>query len=254
LHTLGFPSSQADASLFYYQKNSITIFMLVYVDDIIVTSSSMQAVDAVLADLCMDFAPKDLGSLHYFLGIEVNTLPTGISLSQEKYISDVLRRVGMGECKAVTTPLSTSEKLSISEGDLLSDSDATKYRSMVGALQYVTITRPDISFSVNKVCQFLHAPMHLTAVKRIFRYLKHTISLGLRLVNSGSTLVSAFADADWAGCPDDRRSTGGHAVFLGSNLVAWSARKQATISRSSTKAEYKSLADATAEIIGCKHC
>jgi histone deacetylase 1/2 len=225
--------------------------MLVYVDDIIVTSSSIQVVDAVLTDSRMDFALKDLGFLHYFLGIEVKTLPTGISLSQEKYISDVLQRVGMGECKVVTTPLSTSEKLSISEGDLLSDSDATKYRSMVGALQYVTITRPDISFLVNKVCQFLHAPttLHLIVVKRIFRYLKHTISLGLRLVKYGSTLVSAFADADWAGCPDDKRSTGGHAVFLGSNLVAWSARKQATVSRSSTEAEYKSLADATAEII-----
>jgi histone deacetylase 1/2 len=134
LHTLGFSSSQADASLFYYQKNSITIFMLVYVNDIIVTSSSMQVVDAILANLRMDFALKDLGSLHYFLGIEVKTLPAGISLSQEKYISDVLQRVGMGECKVVTTLLSTSEKLSISEGDLLSDSDATKCRSMVGAL------------------------------------------------------------------------------------------------------------------------
>jgi hypothetical protein len=122
---------------------------------------------------------------------------------------------------------------------------------MVDALQYVIITRPDLSFSVNKVCQFLHAPttLHLTVVKQIFRYLKHTISLGLRLVKSGSTLVSAFADADWAGCPNDRRSTGGHAVFLGSNLVAWSVRNQATVSRSSTEAEYKSLADATAEII-----
>jgi hypothetical protein len=138
LHTLGLSSSKADASLFFYRKQSITIFMLVYVDEIIITSSSMQAVDAVLADLHMDFALKDLGSLHYFLGIEVQKIPNGISLSQEKYISDVLQRVGMGECKVVTTPLSTSEKLSISEGDLLSASDATKYRSMVGALQYVT--------------------------------------------------------------------------------------------------------------------
>jgi histone deacetylase 1/2 len=198
----------------------------------------------------MDFALKDLGSLHYFLGIAVKHLPNGVLLTQEQYISDILQRVGMGECKAVTTPLSTSEKLSITEGDPLTAEDATRYRSIVGALQYVTLTCPDISFSV-KVCQFLHAPtsLHWAAVKRILRYLKHTMSLGLKLVKSESTLVSAFSDADWAGCTDDRRSTGGFAVFFGGNLISWSARKQATVSRSSTEAEYKSLADATAEVI-----
>jgi histone deacetylase 1/2 len=111
--------------------------MLVYVDDIIVTSSSMQAVDVVLADLRMDFALKDLGSLSYFLGMEVKPVSHGISLSQTQYIIDVLQRVGMGDCKAVTTPLSTSEKLSVSKGELLSDDDATRYRSIIGALQYM---------------------------------------------------------------------------------------------------------------------
>jgi histone deacetylase 1/2 len=127
----------------------------------------------------------------------------------------------------------------------------TRYRSIVGALQYLTLTRPDISFSVNKVCQFLQAPTdaHWSAVKRILRYLKHTLSFGLTLHGSSSTLLSGFSDADWASCPDKRRSTGGHAVFLGGNLVAWSSRKQPTVSRSSTEAEYKSVANATAEII-----
>jgi histone deacetylase 1/2 len=175
----------------------------------------------------------------------------GIILSQQTYISDVLHRVGMGDCKAVTTPLSTSEKLSLNEGEPLNDGDATRYRSIVGALQYVTLTRPDISFSVNKVCQFLHAPttLHWTAVKRILRYLKHSMNLGLRLVKSESTLVSAFSDADWAGCPDDRRSTGGFDVFLGCNLISWSARNQSILSRSSTEAKYKSLVNATTKLI-----
>ena len=116
---------------------------------------------------------------------------------------------------------------------------------------FLTLTWPDISFAVNKVCQFLHAPTstHWTAVKRIVRYIKHTVSLGLQFRRSNSTLVSAFSDADWAGCPDDRRSTGGFCVFFGPNLISWSARKQATVSRSSTEAEYKALANATAEII-----
>jgi histone deacetylase 1/2 len=199
----------------------------------------------------MDFALKDLGALHYFLGIEVKKVHDGIILSQEKYANELLSRVNMKICKAVDTPLSVSEKLSLTEGEALSSDDSTRYRSIVGALQYITLTRPDIAFSVNKVCQFLHAPttVHWTAVKRILRYLKGTLSLGLRLSKSGSTMVSAFSDADWAGCLDDRRSTGGFAVFFGSNLVSWSARKQATVSRSSTEAEYKALADATAEVI-----
>jgi histone deacetylase 1/2 len=225
--------------------------MLIYVDDIVVASSSEKEVGALLHDLGLDFALKDLGGLHYFLGIEVNKVHDGIILSQEKYGNDLLSRVNMKACKSVDTPLSVSDKLSKADGEMLNSEDSTRYRSIVGALQYITLTRPDIAFSVNKVCQFLHAPttVHWTAVKRILRYLRGTVALGLRLSRSSSTSVSAFSDADWAGCPDDRRSTGGFAVFLGSNLISWSARKQATVSRSSTEAEYKALANATAEVI-----
>lgn len=122
---------------------------------------------------------------------------------------------------------------------------------MVGALQYLTLTRPDLSFAVNKVCQFLHAPtiVHWSAVKRILRYVKGTSNLGLKIRQCKSMMVSSFSDADWAGCVDDRRSTGGFAVFLGDNLVSWCARKQATVSRSSTETEYKALANATAEMM-----
>jgi histone deacetylase 1/2 len=157
----------------------------------------------------------------------------------------------MWQCNSVDTPISTSEKLSITEGCSLGDEDSTNYRSVVGALQYLTLTRPDLSFVVNKVCQFLHSPTtaHWSAVKRILRYVKGTLAMSLKLRKSSSTLVSAFSDADWAGCVDDRRSTGGFVVFFGPNLVSWSARKQPTVSRSSTKAEYKALANAMAEMM-----
>lgn len=114
-------------------------------------------------------------------------------------------------CKPVNTPLSTSERLSIHIGKKLGPDEATRYRSIVGALQYLTLTRPDISFVVNKVCQFLHSPteVHLSAVKRILRYVKGTLHIQLKIGRSPSMLVSAFSDADWAGCPDDRCSTGG---------------------------------------------
>jgi histone deacetylase 1/2 len=214
------------------------IFLLVYVDDIIV-------------DLPADFALKDLGELHYFLGIEVKKARDGILLTQQKYTSDLLHRVGMRNCKPMNTLMSSTDKLSIYDGDPLGPKDITEYRSIVGALQYLTLTRPHISFAVYNVCQFLHKPttVHWSAVKRILRYLQSIVDMGLRIHKSPSILVSAFSDADWAGCSDDRRSTGGFAVFLGSNLISWSSRKQATVSRSSTEAEYKSLANATAEVI-----
>jgi hypothetical protein len=248
---LGFTPSKGDTSLFFYTKGSVTIFVLVYVDDIIVASSSVDATRALLRDLEAEFALKDLGDLHYFLGIEVKRNSDGLLLSQQRYATDVVKRANMWHCKPVDTPISATEKLSLTEGEALGEEDSTKYRSIVGALQYLTLTRPDLSFSVNKVCQFLHKPatVHWGAVKRIIRYVKGTLTMGLQLRRSTSTLVSAFSDADWAGCVDDRQSTGGFAVFFGPNLVSWSARKQPTVSRSSTEVEYKALANATAEMM-----
>ncbi|XP_071683320.1 uncharacterized protein [Lolium perenne] len=182
-----------------------------------IDSSSDQAIVALVKDLNKDFAIKDLGDLHYFLGIEVKKIQNRLLLTQEKYAMDILDKVGMRDCKPSPTPLSSSDSLSLVSGELLGPEDSTKYRSIVGALQYLTLTRLDIAFSVNKP--------------------------------SSSTFLSAFSDADWAGCIDDRRSTGGFAIFIGPNLVSWSARKQATVSRSSTEAEYKALANATAEMI-----
>jgi histone deacetylase 1/2 len=223
----------------------------VYVDDIIVTSSSKNAIMTLLQDLSHAFALKDLGDLHYFLGIEVKKSKTGLVITQEKYALDLLHRVRMKNCTTCPMPLSASEKLSIQGGDPLGAEDGTRYRSIVGALQYLTLTRPDIAFSVNKECLFLHAPttIHWATVKRILRYISGTASIGLAFRKSPSTLVSAFSDANWAGCVDDRKSTGGFAVFFGPNLISWSSRKHATVSRSSTEAEYKSLADATTEVI-----
>jgi len=213
--------------------------------------SAKDATNALLRDLERDFALKDLGDLHYFLGIEVKRSRDGLLLSQQRYATDVVQRAGMGKCKPINTPLATSEKLSAIDGVKLGPDDATRFRSVVGALQYLTLTRHDISFSVNKVCQILHQPttMHWSAVKRILRYVQGTLNLGLKVRPSQSMMVSAFSDADWAGCPDDRRSTGGFAVFLGCNLVSWCAKKQPTVSRSSTEAEYKALANATAEVM-----
>jgi hypothetical protein len=126
---------------------------------------------------------KDLGDLHYFLDIEVIKVTYGIVLSQEKYASDILQHTGMGNCKPVCSSMTTSEKLSIREGTPLGLNDATQYRSAVGALQYLTLTQPDIFFAINKVYQFLHSPttVHWATIKRIMRYIKYTTRLGLKI-------------------------------------------------------------------------
>jgi hypothetical protein len=146
---LGFIPSKADTSLFYYNKGGYTLFVLVYVDDIIVASSSQAATDALLKDLQEDFALKDHGDLHYFLGIEVKRLEDGLILSQQRYAMEILTKAGMKNYKPIDTPLCTSEKLSVVSGDKLGPKDSTRYRSMVGALQYLTLTRPDLSYAAS---------------------------------------------------------------------------------------------------------
>jgi hypothetical protein len=129
-------------------------------------------------------------------------------------------------------------------------SDTTLYRSTVGALHYLSLTHPDIAFVVNEVSQFSHAPRdtHWNAIKRILRYLKNTLSYGLLIKPTPSSQLFAFFDADWASCPDDRKSTSGYCIFLGRNLLSWTVKTQPTVSRSSTESEYKALANTTAEL------
>jgi histone deacetylase 1/2 len=183
------------------------MYLLVYVDDIILISSSDATTDRLMSTLSGDFAIKNLGALHYFLGLEVSRSSARLTLTQHKYSLDLMRRAGMLKCKDATTPMYSTDWLSALYGDLLSPDDATEYRSLVGGLQYLTITRPDVSYAVNHVCQYLHVPRtsHWSAVKRILRYVYFIASYGLLLQPAASCALSAFLDADWAGCPDDMR-------------------------------------------------
>ncbi|XP_024974794.1 uncharacterized protein LOC112512898 [Cynara cardunculus var. scolymus] len=144
----------------------------------------------------------------------------------------------MENCKPVATPADTGSKLSASAGNPVVD--PTAYRKLVGALQYLTFTRPDITYAVQQICLFMHAPRepHMNALKRIIRYLQGTVQLGLQLYSSRPSQLLAYTDADWGGCPDTRRSTSGYCVFLGDNLIFWSAKRQPTLSHSSAEAEY----------------
>lgn len=226
------------------------MLLLLYVDDIILTGNQSDILSSFITTLNKEFELTDLGSLSYFLGLEATPTPTGLRLTQTKYTLDLLHRHSMTECQPCATPVCATSQLSHLHGDLLPD--GTEYRQIVGALQYLTFTRPDIAYAVHHVAQFMSAPRspHFIAVKRILRYLKGTPDFGLSFRRSTSPLtLCAYSDADWAGCPDTRRSTTGICVFLGPNLISWCAKKQQAVSRSSAEAEYRSLAHACADTI-----
>ena len=214
------------------------VYLLVYVDDIIITGRSNYLIQSLVHHLNSNFSLKQLGQLDYFLGIEVHHTPTGsVLLTQSKYICDLLHKTDMAEAKPISSPMVTNLKLSKNGDDLLSD--PTMYRSVVGALQYATITRPEISFSVNKVCQFMSKPLesHWTAVKQILKYLKGTLHVGHRFVPASlhqPLSLHAFCDADWAADLDGQRSTSGAAIFLGPNLISWWSWKQQVVANSLT--------------------
>ncbi|KAJ4771019.1 Gag/pol [Rhynchospora pubera] len=245
----GFCASNYDPSLFVYHYAGSTIVVLVYVDDIIVTGDNSLLLSKAIQHLHSHFAIKDLGSLKFFLGIEVTSTSHGFHLTQTKYLKDILSRANMLASKPTASPMVVNTSLSIHDGDPMEN--PSLYRMIVGALQYATRTRPDIAFAVNKVSQFMHSPStsHWDAVKRILRYINGTLTHGLTLKPSTNPILHAYSDSDWAGCKDDRRSTSGYAIFLGPNLISWSAKKQTTVSRSSTEAEYRALALASAELV-----
>jgi hypothetical protein len=202
-----------------------------------------------MARLSSEFAMTDLGDLHHFLGISVTRSPDGLFLSQRQCAVDLLQRAGMSECHSTATPVDTQAKLSASVGALLSAFDNSNYRSLVGALQYLTLTHPDLAYVVQQVCLFMHDPRepHLSLVKRILRYVKGTLSSGLHVGTGPVESLTAYSDADWASCPDSRRSTSGFCVYLGKNLISWSSKRQTTVSRSSAEAEYRVVSHAVAE-------
>jgi len=215
----GFVGSKVDTSLFLFHGSTVHIFLLVYVDNIIVTGNNLPAINTLISSLQAEFKLKDLGNLSYFLGIHVHHDTQHLHLNQSKYIVDLLRHVNMDGAKPYSAPCTSGKRLIASDGDPLPK--PSLYRHIIGALQYCTLTRLDISFTVNQLCRFLHCPTttHLSAAKRMLCYLKGAPDFGL-LFTKGSLHLYAYCDSNWAGDPTDRRSTGGYGVFLGSSLIS----------------------------------
>ncbi|XP_019176341.1 PREDICTED: uncharacterized protein LOC109171741 [Ipomoea nil] len=248
LQKMGFKQSVPDNSLFTKGKGSSFVALLVYVDDIVVASSDLNLIKQIKVQLNDSFQIKDLGSLKYFLGLEIARQKKGVAVSQRKYALELLEETGFSDSKPVYSPTVPSHKLSKNEGDLLDDT--TPYRRLVGKLLYLTITRPDISFATQQLAQFLDSPtnLHLQAAHRVLRYIKGAPGQGLFFPASSDLQLKAFSDADWGACVDSRKSVTGFCVFLGEALISWKSKKQATISKSSSEAEYRALASTTCEV------
>jgi hypothetical protein len=225
------------------------VVLLVYVDDIVFTGSDLEASSAIQTLLHSTFHMKDLGQLTYFLGLEVHHQPHDLFLHQHKYSQELVQLAGLTNTTSVDTPMELNVKYHRDEGELLDD--PTTYRKLVGSLIYLTITRPDISYAVHTVSKFMQAPrhLHLSAVRCIIRYILGTPSRGLFFPTGSSLQLQAYNDADWAGCPDTRKSTTGWCMFLGDALISWKCKKQDNVSKSSTEAEYRAMSAACSEII-----
>jgi hypothetical protein len=245
----GYIQSSADHSLFTIHSGSDFTALLVYVDDIILAGTCLTEIDRIKVILDNNFKIKDLGSLKYFLGLEVAQSREGITISQRKYCLDLLKDSGLLGSKPASTPLDPAVKLH--NDDSKPYTDISQYRRLIGKLLYLTNTRPDICFATQQLSQFLSKPTisHYNAACRVIRYLKHNPGRGLLFPRSSDLQILGFTDADWAGCLDTRKSTTGYCFFLGSSLVSWKAKKQNTVSRSSSEAEYRALSSATCELI-----
>ncbi|RVW99372.1 Retrovirus-related Pol polyprotein from transposon RE1 [Vitis vinifera] len=192
---------------------------------------------------------KDLGQLTYFLGLEVHHQANGIFVNQHKYIQDLITLAGLEDTSSVDTPMEVNVKYRKDKGDLLDG--LTLYQRLVGNLIYLITTRPDISYAVHQVSQFMTSPrhLHLAAVQSIIRYLQGSPTRGLFFPTGSFLQLVAYSDANWGGCPNTRRSTMGWCMFLGDALISWRCKKQDCVSKSSIEAEYRAMSTTCSEIV-----
>ena len=253
LKAAGFHQSLSDYSLFIRSQHGNFLALLIYVDDVILAGNNLQDIENTKLFLSKQFKLKDLGQLKYFLGIEVARSRHGISLSQRKYALEILDDAGFLGVKPSRFPLEQNVSLTQSDGKLLED--GSTYRRLIGRLLYLTITRPDLTYAVHILSQFMDKPRqpHLDAAYKVLKYIKQTLGQGILLPSTSSLQLRAFCDADWARCKDTRRSVTGYCILLGEAPVSWRSKKQTTISRSSAEAEYRSMATTCCEITWLKN-
>ncbi|GKA94224.1 retrovirus-related pol polyprotein from transposon TNT 1-94 [Tanacetum coccineum] len=237
----GFQKGSINTNLFIKKKGKHIMLIQIYVHDIIFSSTNPQYGTKFSELMVKRFEMSMMGEMKFFLG--------GIFINQSKYILDILKRFGMENCDTVPTPMVEQAKLKL---DLVGKPvDHTDYRSMIGSLMYLTSSRPDIMFATCMCARYQANPNehHVSAVKRIFRYLQGTINLGLWYPKDSGFDLTAYSDADHAGCHLDRKSTSGSVQFLGDKLVCWSSKKQNCVSISTAESEYVAVSGCCAQVL-----
>ena len=221
---MGYYQSKSDYSLFITHTDDSITAILVYVDDLLICGNNNKQLDCLKTLLSQSFNMKDLGPASYFLGIEIHRSEDGFFLSQKKYTHDILQEHGMLKSRPLQLPMDCHLKLTPEKGDPLPDPSI--YQRLIGKLIYLTITRPDITFTVQLLAQFMHSPttVHMQAARRLLRYLIGTLSQGILLASSSAAQLTAYCDSDWASCPMTRKSTTGYCIFLGKSPITWKTK------------------------------
>ncbi|GKA46636.1 retrovirus-related pol polyprotein from transposon TNT 1-94 [Tanacetum coccineum] len=244
-----FYKGAVDPTLFTRKTGKHILLVQIYVDDIIFASTDHNACNIFSKEMSSKFQMSMMGQMTFFLGLQISQSPGGIFINQAKYALETLKKYGMDLTDPVDTPM--VDRLKLDEDLLGIPVDQTRFRGMVGSLMYLTSSRPDLVFAVCMCARYQAKPTkkHLEAIKRIFRYLKGTINMGLWYPKDNAMSLTAYADADHAGCQDSRRSTSGSAQFLGDRLVSWSSKKQRSTAISTTEAEYIAMSGCCAQIL-----
>ncbi|XP_016552610.2 uncharacterized mitochondrial protein AtMg00810-like [Capsicum annuum] len=222
---------------------------MVYVDDILLAGSDLSEMSALKSFLDLSFMIKDLGSVHYFWGLEVTSHPSGFLINQCKYTTDLLNEFNYSHYTPVSSQLDPTLKLTPDMGAPLPD--PTSFRHLPGKLNFLLHTRPDISFAIQHLSQFLHNPCapHMLAGLHILRYLMNDPDQGIFMPSSPSVEIYAYANSDWAACPVSRHSVTGFYIFFGDCPISWKSKKQPTIALSLAEVECRALCKVIAEVV-----
>ncbi|KAL8145121.1 hypothetical protein AgCh_003364 [Apium graveolens] len=210
--------------------------------------NDMAAISDLKKELSSHFTMKDMGAVNYFLGLEIDRSEVGFFMSQKKYVMDMLKDFGMLSASPLKVPMDTHITLTPDKGELLQDPHP--YQRLLGKLIYLTITRPDLAFSVHNLAQYMQKPtnIHMQAAKRVLRYLLGTPEQGILLASTSVAQLIAYCDSDWASCPTTKKSTSGYCVLLGISPVLWKTKKQSVVARSTAEAEYRAMALTCCEV------
>ncbi|WJZ81440.1 hypothetical protein VitviT2T_001283 [Vitis vinifera] len=248
----GFKIGKIDTTLFIKTKESDMLLVQIYVDDIIFGATNVSLCEEFSKCMHSEFEMSMMGELNFFLRLQIKQLKEGTFINQAKYIRDLLKRFNMEEAKTMKTLMSSSIKLDKDEKG--KSIDSTMYRGMIGSLLYLTASRPDIMYSVCLCAKFQSCPKesHLSVVKRILRYLKGTMNIGLLYPKGDNFELIGYSDADFAGCKVERKSTSDTCHFLGHSLVSWHSKKQNSVALSTAEAEYIAAGLCCAQILWMK--